>query len=80
VRAFIREWVDYVRRAAETGMSRDGAVATLTAMTDRYPMDVGQDGMAPMVMKLNAANLHDCATGSGIHRRCCGTSRAAGPR
>ena len=75
MRAFIREWVDYVRCAAETGMSRDGAGATLTAMTDRYPMDVRQDGMAPMEM-----NLHDYATGSGIHRRCCGTSRAAGPR
>jgi glyoxylase-like metal-dependent hydrolase (beta-lactamase superfamily II) len=67
--AFIREWVDYVRRAVDTGMSRDEAVDTLTAMTDRYPMDVGQDGMAPMVMKLNAANLYDYATGSGIHRR-----------
>jgi len=69
VRAFIRERVDYVRRAAEQGISRDEAVATLTAMTDRYPMDMGQDGMAPMVMRLNAANLHDYATGSGIHRR-----------
>ncbi len=67
--AFIREWVDYVRRAVDTGMSRDEAVVALTAMTDRYPMDVGQDGMAPMVMKLNVANLHDYVTGSGIHRR-----------
>ena len=67
--AFIREWVDYVRGAVDKGLSKDEAVATLTAMTDRYPMDVGQDGMAPMVMKLNAANLHDYATGSGIHRR-----------
>jgi hypothetical protein len=25
-------------------------VASLTAMTDRYPMDVEQDGMAPMVI------------------------------
>jgi len=67
--AFIREWVDYVRRAVDTGMPRDEAVVALTAMTDRYPMDVGQDGMAPMVMKLNVANLHDFVTGSGIHRR-----------
>jgi len=68
-RAFIEEWVDYVRRGVDRGLSRDEAVATLTAMTDRYPMDVEQEGMAPMVMKLNVANLHDYVTGSGIHRR-----------
>jgi len=36
----------------------------LTDMTDRYPMDVGQDGMAPMVMWLNVANLYDYLTGA----------------
>ena len=65
--AFIQEWVDYVRRAVDRGVSKDEAVASLTAMTDRYPMDVGQDGMAPMVMKMNVANLHDYVTASGIH-------------
>jgi hypothetical protein len=44
-------------------------VASLTAMTDRYSMDVEQDGMAPMVMRLNVANLYDYVTGAGIHRR-----------
>jgi hypothetical protein len=29
-------------------------VATLTAMTDRYPMDVEQDGMAPRVMQMTS--------------------------
>jgi cyclase len=67
--AFIQEWVDYVRRAVDKGIAKEEAVATLTAMTDRYPMDVGQDGMAPMVMKMNVANLYDYLTGSGIHRR-----------
>ena len=67
--AFIEEWVDYVRRAVEEGMPKDDAVAKLTKMTDRYPMDVEQDGMAPMVMKLNVANLYDYVTGAGIHRR-----------
>ena len=33
----------------------------------RYPMDVGQDGMAPHVMRLNVANLYDYLTGAGIH-------------
>jgi len=67
--SFIREWVDYVRRGVGRGMSKEQCVADLTAMTDRYPMDVGQDGMAPGVMKMNVANLYDFVTGSGIHQR-----------
>ena len=67
--AFIEEWVDYIRRGIDQGLTRADAVASLTAMTDRYPMDVEQDGMAPMVMKLNVANLYDYVTGAGIHRR-----------
>jgi hypothetical protein len=51
------------------GMTKDECVANLTAMTDRYPMDVGQDGMSPHVMRLNAANLYDYLTGAGIHQR-----------
>jgi len=66
--AFIREWVDYVRRAVDRGLSREQAVESLTAMTDRYPMDVEQDGMAPRVMKMNVANLYDYVTASGIHQ------------
>jgi len=66
--AFIEEWVEYVRSAVGRGMTRDGCVAKLTALTDRYPMDVEQDGMAPRVMQMNAANLYDYVTGSGIHR------------
>jgi glyoxylase-like metal-dependent hydrolase (beta-lactamase superfamily II) len=67
--AFIQEWVDYVRRAVDRGLTREQAVESLTAMTDRYPMDVEQDGMAPRVMKLNVANLYDYVTGAGVHRR-----------
>jgi hypothetical protein len=67
--AFIREWIDYVRRAVERGLTRDECVEALTALTDRYPMDVEQDGMAPRVMRLNVANLYDYVTGRGIHVR-----------
>ena len=67
--AFIQEWVDYVRQAVDRGLTRDDAVKSLTALTDRYPMDVEQDGMAPRVMKMNVANLYDYVTGAGIHRR-----------
>ncbi len=66
--AFIQEWADYVRRGIERGMTKDECLANLTAMTDRYPMDVGQDGMAPHVMRLNVANLYDYLTSAGIHK------------
>jgi cyclase len=62
--SFIEEWKAYVRGGIERGMTKDEAVARLTAMTDRYPMDVGQDGMSPMVMKRNVANLYDYFTGA----------------
>lgn len=68
-KSFIQEWVDYVRGAANRGLAKEEAAASLTAMVDRYPMDVGQDGMAPMVSRLNVANLYDYVTGEGIHRR-----------
>jgi cyclase len=67
--AFIQEWADYVRGAVGRGMTRDEAIKSLTAMTDRYPMDVEQEGMAPRVMQMNVANLYDYVTGAGIHRR-----------
>ncbi len=67
--AFIREWVDYVRKGIERGMTKDQCVADLTALTDRYPMDVEQEGMAPRVMQMNVANLHDYVMGAGIHQR-----------
>jgi cyclase len=63
--SFIQEWMAYVRKAIDQGMTKDEAVARLTDLTDRYPMDVGQDGMAPMVMKRNVANLYDYLTGAG---------------
>ena len=66
---YIMEWVDYVRSAVERGMTREDAIENLTDMTDRYPMDVGQDGTSPRVMKMNVANLYDFILGEGIHRR-----------
>ena len=68
-KSFIQEWVEYVRAAANRGLAKEEAAASLTAMVDRYPMDVGQDGMAPMVSRLNVANLYDYVTGEGIHQR-----------
>ena len=67
--AFIQEWVDYVGGGVGRGISKEQCLAELTALTDRYPMDVGQDGMAPHVMRLNVANLYDYLTGAGIHAK-----------
>ncbi len=67
--SFVREWVDYVRGGIARGMNKDECVANLTALTDRYPMDVGQDGMSPRVMQMNVANLYDYLTESGIHEK-----------
>jgi cyclase len=64
--SFIQEWVAYVKSAIERGMTKDEAIERLTAMTDRYPMDVGQDGMAPGVMKRNVANLYDYLSGTWV--------------
>lgn len=64
---YILEWKEYARNAVERGMTRDEAVENLTDLTDRYPMDVGQDGTSPRVMKMNAANLWDYWNKAGIH-------------
>ena len=66
--SFISEWVEYVRGGIRRGMNKEECVANLTALIDRYPMDVGQDGMAPHVMRLNVANLYDYLTRAGIHK------------
>ena len=64
---YIMEWVDYIRDAVERGVRKDEAIEDLTDMTDRYPMDVGQDGTSPRVMKMNVANLYDFILAEGIH-------------
>ncbi len=61
---FIVEWKEYVQGAVDRGLNRDEAVTTLTAMTGRYPMDVEQEGLAPMVMRISAGNLYDYLTGN----------------
>jgi glyoxylase-like metal-dependent hydrolase (beta-lactamase superfamily II) len=62
--SFILEWKEYVKGAIDQGVTRAQAVSSLTKMTDRYPMDVGQDGMAPLVMRMSAGNLYDYLTGA----------------
>ena len=62
--SFIMEWRDYVKEAIDIGMTRDEAALNLNKFVDRYPMDVGQAHMAPMVMRISAANLYDYLTGA----------------
>ena len=62
--SFVLEWKEYVKDAIDRGMTKDEAVAGLTKMTSRYPMDVEQEGMAPGVMRRNVANLYDYLTGA----------------
>ena len=62
--SFIMEWRDYVKEAINMGMTRDEAAQNLNKFVDRYPMDVGQAHMAPMVMRISAANLYDYLTGA----------------
>ncbi len=63
--SFILEWKEYVKDAIDRGMTRDEAALNLDGMMDRYPMDVGQAALAPMVMRISAANLYDYLTGAG---------------
>lgn len=65
--SYIMEWKAYVQQAVDRGMGKDEAIEHLTAMTERYPMDVGLEGQAPRVMRMNVANLYDYLTGAGIH-------------
>jgi len=66
---YILEWKAYVQKAIDQGMTKEEALDKLTAMTERYPMDVGLEGQAPRVMRMNIANLYDYLTGEGMHRR-----------
>jgi cyclase len=66
---YILEWKAYVQKAIDQGMAKEDAIEKLTAMTERYPMDVGLDGQAPRVMRMNVANLYDYLTAAGIHQR-----------
>ncbi len=62
--SFIMEWKDYVKEAIDMGMTRDEAALNLNKFVDRYPMDVEQAALAPMVMRISAANLYDYLTGA----------------
>ena len=64
--AFVQEWKEYVQKAIDQGMTRDEAGERLTGLIERYPMDVGQEGMERRVMQISALNLYDYLIGKGV--------------
>jgi glyoxylase-like metal-dependent hydrolase (beta-lactamase superfamily II) len=64
---YILEWKAYVQQAIDRGIPKEEAIDKLTALTDRYPMDVGLEGQAPRIMRMNVANLYDYLMGTGMH-------------
>src|SRR5919108_4391211 len=66
---YMLEWKAYVQQAIDQGIPKEEAIEKLTAMTERYPMDVGLEDAAPRVMRMNVANLYDYLTGAGMHAR-----------
>ena len=47
-----------MQKAIDQGIPKDEAIEKLTALTDRYPMDVGLE-VVPRIMRMNVANLYD---------------------
>ncbi|MDQ3829293.1 MAG: hypothetical protein M3361_08290 [Candidatus Tectomicrobia bacterium] len=56
-----------MQKAVDQGMPEEEAIEKLIALTDLYPMDVGLEGQAPRVMRMNVANLYDYLTGAAMH-------------
>jgi len=56
--AFIREWVETVRKAIEQGMTKEQAMASISFL-DRYPMDIGLEARGPDVQRMNVDRLYD---------------------
>jgi cyclase len=60
--AFIREWIAAVAAGIAKGWSRSECVARIS-FVDRYPLDVGQEHLVPLVQRLNVEHLYDYLQG-----------------
>jgi len=56
--AFIQEWIDAVKDAITRGVSKEEALDRISFL-DRYPMDVGEAEMGPVVQRWNVSHLYD---------------------
>lgn len=54
---FIQDWIDAVSAALEKGMSLEEAQEKISLL-DRYPMQPGNEAMAPFVQRMNVARLY----------------------
>jgi cyclase len=55
--AFIQEWIVAVSKAIKQGMSLEEAQERVSLL-DRYPMQPGNEAMAPFVQRMNVARLY----------------------
>jgi len=60
--AFIREWVTAVAVGIAKGWSKEECVKRISFL-DRFPMDVGQESIGPMVQQLNVERIYDFLQG-----------------
>lgn len=56
--AFIREWVNAVKRGINLGWTKEEAIARIS-MADRYPMSLGTEDLMQKVQTNNVAYLYD---------------------
>jgi glyoxylase-like metal-dependent hydrolase (beta-lactamase superfamily II) len=60
--AFIREWVTAVAVGIARGWTREECVERISFL-DRFPMDIGQESIGPMVQQRSAARIFDFLQG-----------------
>jgi cyclase len=73
----IEEWVEYVRKGIQDGMTKEQAVENLRDLDDTYADDIGHDGWGARIAKMNTANLYDYILGVGRHATSVAATRAA---
>jgi cyclase len=60
--AFIREWTAAVASGIAQGWNKSECVERIS-FVDRYPLDVGQEHLVPLVQRLNVEHLYDYLRG-----------------
>jgi cyclase len=63
--AFIREWIEVVRKAVEQGMTKQQAMESISFL-DRYPMDIGLESRAKDVQRMNVDRLYELIKERGL--------------
>jgi cyclase len=61
--AFIREWVTAVAVGIANGWTREQCAERISFL-DRFPMDIGQQSVGPLIQRLNVERLFDLLQGN----------------